>query len=417
MRKTAATKCLLALGGVVLGTQAPAQTLSERVTVLEEKIAEGKAQTEDALGIQFNALVSTTYNYSLNDPDLPDGIGMRIYNKDHNSFDLRDGVLSVSRLKEDETFGFALVMDFGRSAVQGNGTSYGFVDDSDNRVFDIREAYVTWNTPIKVPGGGNVSVQAGKFVTLLGWEVLLDPMNGGYNDNVSLSYLSGFSIPFTHTGVLLNVPMFDVLDVTIGVVNGLDNVKDNNSGKTLLAGLGIAPMDNLEFYIAGTYGSEAESQSTAIAFDSAGNPTAFGAGAGSKTGILTANMFFQATDELAFVLDGTYADVTNADLANGSRGDGNWYGGAAYAIVNLTDALQLTMRGEVFDDPDGLKTGLSNGATLWEVSPTLTYWINDHLMFRVEYRHDEANKPLFPARNGNTWSGQDVISTEFLLTI
>ncbi len=404
MRKMAATKCLLALGWVILGTQASAQTLSERVMVLEEKIAEGKAQSEDVLGLQFNALVSTTYNYSLNNPDSADDIGMRIYNGDHNSFDLRDGVLSVSRLKDDETFGFALVMDFGRSAVQGNGTSYGFGDDSDNRVFDIREAYLTWNTPIEVPGGGNISVQAGKFVTLLGWEILLDPMNGAYNDNVTLSYLSGFSIPFTHTGLLFNVPMFDILDITIGVVNGLDNVKDNNSAKTLLAGLGIAPMENLEFYIAGTYGAESDTQNDG------------GDGAGSKTGILTANMFFQATDNLAFVLDGTYADVSDTVLGNGRRG-ANWYGGGAYAIVNLCEGLQLTMRGEVFDDPDGIKTGLDNGATLWEVSPALTYWLNDHLMFRVEYRHDESSKPLFPARNGNTWSGQDVISTEFLLTI
>ena len=409
MRNKAVTRWLLVLGLVVYGAQAPAQTLSERVKSLEEKV---EAEADGGFfGLQLNALVSTTYNYSFNEPSNSDGIGMRIYNTDHNSFDLRAGVLSVSRMKEDESFGFALVMDFGRTSVQGNGTSYGFLDDDDNRVFDIREAYLTYNTPIELPGGGKVSLKAGKFVTLLGWEILLDPMGKAYNDNVTLSYLSGFSIPFTHTGALLNLPFHDLFDVTIGVVNGLDNVQDNNDGKTLLAGLGIAPADNLEFYIAGTYGAEDSPQAEG------------GAGAGSKTGILTANMFFQATDDLAFVLDGTYADVSGGLSPNGRDG-GNWYGGGAYAIYSITDQLQFTMRGEVFDDPDGIKSdpdpdrlnGNYNGATLWEVSPTLTYWFNDHIMFRVEYRHDEANQPIFPSNRGLR-RGQDVISTEILLTI
>lgn len=403
MRNKAATTWLLALGLAMIGSQAPAQTLNDRVTMLEEKIAERKDQAEDILGLQFNALVSTTYNYSINRPDSADDIGMRIYNTDHNSIDLRAGVLAVSRMKDDEDFGFVMVMDFGRTSVQGNGTDYGFLDDSDNRVFDIREAYLTYKTPLELPGG-RVSLQAGKFVTLLGWEILLDPLNKAYNDNITLSYLSGFSIPFTHTGITANLPFHDMVDLTIGVVNGLDNVKDNNQGKTLLAGLGISPLDNLEFYVAGTYGSEED-------------PIADGgAGAGSKTGILTANMFLQATDRLAFVLDGTWADVSSVTLDNGRRG-ANWYGGGAYALVGLTDQLQLTMRGEVFDDPDGIKTGLGNGATLWEVSPALSFWINKHLLWRVEYRHDEANKPLFPASGGKLWRGQDVISTELLLTI
>jgi len=403
----AAAAGVLAVGLAPIGVQDPvsAQTLSERVTMLEEKVDEGHAQAEDALGIQFNALVSTTYNYSINNPDGGRDIGMRIYNRDHNSIDLRDAVLAVSRMKEDETFGFALVMDFGRTAVQGNGTDYGFLNDNGDRVFDIREAYLTYKTPIPLPwSDGQVSIKGGKFVTLLGWEVLLDPIAGGYNDNVSMSLLSGFSIPFTHTGLLFNLPFSELFDLTIGVVNGLDNVKDNNDSKTLMAGLGSAPLDNLEFYVAGTYGAEDVSIADG------------GLGAGSKTGILTANMFLQATDMLAFVLDGTYASVSGVPIGGGRKG-ANWYGMGAYALVSVTDALQLTMRAEWFDDPDGIKTGLVNGATLWEITPTVTYWFNDHLMWRVEYRHDESSKPLFPADNGQTWRGQDVFSTEFLVTL
>ena len=376
-----------------------AQTLSERVGNLEKRLDREAKEAKGLFGLQFNALVSTTYNFSLNEPDSSD-IGMRVYNNDHNSFDLRDGVLAVSRNSDSDPFGFALVMDFGRTAVQGNGTDYGFSDFSDNRVFDIREAYLTLDTPLELPGGP-ISLQAGKFVTLLGWEVLLDPLNEGYNDNVSMSLLSGFSIPFTHTGLLAHLPISDIVEMSIGVVNGLDNVKDNNDGKTLLASLGIAPASNLDLTIAGTYGGEEDPIN------------AGGAGAGVKTGILTANLFFQATDQLAFVVDGTWADQSTNDR----RRRANWYGGGAYALVSLTDAVQLTLRGEVFDDPDGVKTGLSNGATLWELSPTLSVWFNDHVLWRLEYRHDESSKPLFPADNGRIWRGQDVLSTEILLTL
>ncbi len=388
---------------LLLGTgSTQAQTLSERVAALEEKVETEKAEAEGIFGLDFNALVSTTYNFSINEPGSDD-IGMRIYNNDHNSFDLRDGVISVSRQSESDPFGFALVMDFGRTAVQGNGTDYGFSDFSDNRVFDIREAYLTLDTPLELPGGP-VSLQAGKFVTLLGWEVLLDPMNEGYNDNVSLSLLSGFSIPFTHTGLLAHLPFSDMVELSIGVVNGLDNVKDNNDGKTLLAGLGIAPASNVEFFLAGTYGSEEDPID------------AGGAGAGVKTAILTANMFLQATDQLGFVLDATWADVDDLPLSNGRTG-ANWYGVGAYTLLSLTDAMQLTLRAELFDDPDGIKTGATNGATLWEVSPAFSYWFNDHVLWRIEYRHDEANKRIFPANDGQSWRGQDVISTEILLTL
>ncbi len=128
MRKMAATKCLLALGCWILGTQAQAQTLSERVQILESKMEERKAQAEDAIGLDFNALVSTTYNYSINNPGSGNDIGMRIYNKKQNQLDLRDDVLSVSRLREDEAFGFSIAMDFRKTAVQGNGTDYRFTD-------------------------------------------------------------------------------------------------------------------------------------------------------------------------------------------------------------------------------------------------------------------------------------------------
>ena len=52
--------------------------------------------------------------------------------------------------------------------------------------------------------GGRLQVDAGKFVTPLGYEVI----EGwdGYNDNASHSFLFGYAIPFTLEGTPRRLP-------------------------------------------------------------------------------------------------------------------------------------------------------------------------------------------------------------------
>jgi hypothetical protein len=379
---------------------AEAQTIQDRITVLEEKINLQHKQINDALGIDIHALVDTTYNYSINAPkgDIP----LRVYNFNQNSFDLRDVVLSFSRQREDEMFGFVTTIDFGRTAVLGNGTDWGFDNDS---VVDVREAYATVNLPLELPGG-KINAQVGKFVTLLGWEVLLDPRTQSYNNNITLSMLSGFSIPFTHTGGLVNFPIHDMVEATLGVVNGWDNVKDNNSGKSLLWGLGVNPMDKLSLYFAGTYGAEDDPLDDG------------GAGAGSKTAIVTGNAALNLHQYAQLVLDSTWASVN--DASGPGTSSALWYGFGGYWIADWTDRFQTAFRAEVFDDADGYKLGFDEaptGQTIWGTTLTLSYWlVKNHLLLRGEYRHDESNRKVFATRDTDLfWRGQDTLSTELIL--
>lgn len=381
-----------------------AQTLQDRIQVVEEKIELQQKQLADAIGIDIHALVDTTYNYSINAPD-DRNIPLRVYNNDHNSFDLRDLVLTFSRTKEDEMFGFVTTLDFGRTAVVGNGTNWGFDNDG---VVDVREAYATFKPGLELPGG-QPYLQVGKFVTLLGWEVLLDPRTQGYNNNVTMSLLSGFSIPFTHTGGLVALPLTEMVELKVGIVNGLDNVKDNNSGKTLLWGLGIAPLEVLKFYFAGTYGAESNP------LDDGGN------GEGSKTAIVTGNASLNLHPFAQFVLDTTWADVSKAFRNDPTQsGSANWYGVGGYWIADWTERFRTTLRAEVLDDPDGFKLGFAQaatGQTVWEVSVAAAYWlVKDHLMIRAEYRHDQSSEKIFTTGSPDIfWGGQDTLSTELLL--
>ena len=232
------------------------------------------------------------------------------------------------------------------------------------------------------------------------------------NPNISHSLAFTFAIPFTHTGLLAHVPIVDQAALDIGVVNGWDNVDDNNNSKTLLAGLGITPTDAISIYVSGTYGAES-------------NPLQDGGdGAGSERGVLSANASWKVIDALQLVIDSTWANQSSSTLPGESgRHQANWYGLAGYAIVTPMDKMQLALRGEWFDDPDGTQTGVKQ--TLWEVTPTFSYALADHLTFRTEYRHNQSNKDFFTSGSTSVdgtsvpkfWTGQDLVFTELVFAL
>ena len=60
--------------------------------------------------------------------------------------------------------------------------------------FDVHQAYLDFALPV----GSGLDIRVGKFVTLLGYELI----NPTQNALFSHSYLFGFAIPLTQTGVL-----------------------------------------------------------------------------------------------------------------------------------------------------------------------------------------------------------------------
>lgn len=353
--------------------------------------------------VEFHGLVSTVYQYSFNTPDSG-RIASRVISKKDNSFALNDAWLSVSRMKDDEDVGFAIDVDFGDTAKSapsdwdGDGS---LASSEETNSFELREAYLTYRLPLELAGGRPV-LKAGKFVTLLGYEVL--KTNDSFNPNISNSILFGFAIPFTHTGLLLTSPLGEMASFDLGVVNGWDNVDDNNRSKTLLAGFGLTPSDVLSLYVAGTYGAEQNGHN-------AGGP-----GAGAKRGVVTGNATFTGIERVTLVLDTVYGH--ESDLLPGSSGvlteGADWYGAGGYAIVEIDDRLSFALRAEVFDDPDGKRNFSGVPATQWEVTPTIAYRLNDHVVARAEYRHDEASKPIHE-KKARFQRGSDTLAGELLV--
>lgn len=354
--------------------------LEQRVNALEKKVDEQQKSIAATLGLDIHGMVATDYLYNFNNPDSREN-QFRVVDTDANSFTVNDGFLSIAHTRKEDNLGFVIDMDFGKTGVALGG--------SDSATARLREAYVTY----KVPFGPGINLKAGKFVTLLGYEVL--KTWDSFNPNITNSFLFGYAIPFTHTGLLADVPLGDMFTMDIGVVNGWDNSTDNNSGKTLLAGFGFNPCDALSFYLSGTYGPEQDNNGH------------------SKRGVGTLVTTYKATNALTFVLDADYGN--ESDLVPNSTGTGFssalWYGAAGYAIYNLTDKISLNLRAESMVDSDGTRTGVSQ--TAWEITPTVGYQITDGLLWRGEYRHDESNKQFF--MSGDHYArGQDTIETELI---
>ena len=80
----------------------------------------------------------------------------------------------------------------------------------------------------------------------MGYEVIQG--YDGWNDNFSRSSQFGYAIPFTHTGAKASYAG-EKASVMLTLVNGWDNVKDNNSGKSVGAQLLLTPAKTVSLYV------------------------------------------------------------------------------------------------------------------------------------------------------------------------
>lgn len=330
-------------------------------------------------GFQFGGLVYGSYNYNFNSPDSGSN-NMRIFDQNHNDFTMDLLQLEVSKETESGV-GFHAVLDYGETAglIQSDWGG----DLAHN--FEVQQAYMTYTFGI----GNGIEMKFGKFATLLGGEVIESP----YNPNVSRSFMFGYAIPFTHTGVLFSTALNDNISLTAGVVNGWDNVRDNNNGKTFLGSLGLE-FGDLAWTFNGVFGAED---------DDSGN---------SKTGVFDTVLTYSPMENVDLLANFDYG--TASEQVGGD--DANWTG--LSGIVTLGGGLldesladwSFALRGEWFSDPDGYRTGIEQD--LREVTGTFKWQMTENLQARLEFRHDWSNKDVFHDGNGYS-DDQDSMIVEF----
>jgi hypothetical protein len=126
----------------------------------------------------------------------------------------------------------------------------------------------------------------------------------------------------------------------------------------------------------------------------------------------TAN--YTGLSNFTFGFNFDYGSQAN-DVFLSSQGLGDksatWYGIAAYAAYDFWKNFRVALRQEWFNDVDGVRTGTVDGVTLFSTTATLQYNIWRGLYTRGEYRHDNANEPVFGCRAGTcVKKSQDTLS-------
>ena len=91
-----------------------------------------------------------------------------------------------------------------------------------------------------------------------------------------------------------------------------------------------------------------------------------------------------------------------------------WQGIAGYANYKFNDCWRISLRGEIFDDENGYRTGVRQN---WrEATLTVGYAPIKALEFRAETRHDFSNVNSFlSASGGSTRNYQQSYALEGVL--
>ncbi len=278
-------------------------------------------------------------------------------------------------------FGYGLVVTAGLDAQKNHSLGI-FRDEEDafpfrtTKKFDFQEMYLSATAPL----GSGLTVKGGKFVTLLGYEVIESPNNL----NFSRGYLFTFAIPFTHTGGLLSYTFTDWFSATAGVVLGWDNSKDNNDRPSATGQFAFTPVKDFTANLNWISGPEQNDNNTNTRYvlDFVFNYT------GIKNLTLGANVDYGHENKEASLVALDTRQNTSAI----------WWGWALYAAYDWTEKLRTALRQEFFKDADGARTGFGSKLDLWSTTATVQYKVWKGLVGRVEYRHDDADEKVFKFR-------------------
>ncbi len=274
--------------------------------------------------------------------------------------------------------GYHVAVGFGDAINSVNSTDAGGLG------FDqyLKEAYFSY----LAPAGKGLQIDFGKFVTPHGAEVIETKDNWNYSRGILFTW----AIPFYHFGLRAKYAFNDKASLTGFLVNGWNNVVDNNSGKTYGVSLGLNPSPKfgiIENYMAG------EEQ-----------PVNNGPVRQLSDTVVT----ITPTGKLAFMANLDYG----RDRVIGGPSV-FWTGIAGYVKYSPSEKYAFVGRYEYFDDHDGFMTGTAQNMS--EFTGTFQRTIAHNIITRFEYRHDYSNQPVF-FKGSNPDTNQDTLTAGLIFT-
>jgi hypothetical protein len=365
-----------------LGLHAQTDSQSIPASAIAASVPEDTLSSTPALTI--SGYVDAYYQYNVNRPSS--GLnGGRIFDLPHNSFSL--GLVQTVLTYSVKRLTVVADLTFGPNADLGN-----FGNENTARI--IKQAYISYDfTP-------RLTFTAGQFGTHIGYELIDAPLNTNY----SLSYLFGNG-PFYHTGAKVDYQLGKRAGLMLGVVNGWDALVDHNDKKSLVAQLSLMPAEGFDVYLNWIGGDEHSSLSN------------FGSTEGSYTSLFDLTTSFQLSPFFKAGINAAYGSFSSGDSepAEGDAWSANasWGGAALYLGWELNDMVGLNLRGEYFNDPQGVRYfGPVEVNAL-----TLTGDIKlaeGRLLLKPELRYDRAKEAFFEDSQGGLKRTQTSLGAAFI---
>ncbi len=397
------------------------------------------------LGLKLSGAVDTTYTQNFNNP-ATNLNQLRIFDTQANSFVPQVAQFMVERPavasgSAMDRVGFRARVNFGaQSRFSRARTNY--QPGTDNTELDVHELYGEYIAPI----GNGLKIQAGKINTLIGYETI----NSWENPSISRSWTFGLSQAFTTTGIRFTYPFASWATVTMGLINGWDNIEDNNRGKTFEWKADFTPHEVFGIAFYGSYGSEQSNGNAAFGNAATGacvNGT-LGCDPTAKRTVVGSIITIKPTPKDTLILEPYYGNEANASATSPSQ-NARWNALLAYYTHDFNDqqqphAFSLRVRGEIFEDAGGVRTcvggnnfngganvcagpaaaggfvpapplfnaatGIGQRQTLWGGTFTLQYKPAPSLITRAEFRYDKSDQNVFLRGAGEAINNQQTLS-------
>jgi Putative beta-barrel porin-2, OmpL-like. bbp2 len=295
-------------------------------------------------GVTVDGYLSFSYTYNTNDP-IPEKNQFRVFDFNDNNPQLDAAQVVVQRpVSETGQFGFRV------NAIAGAGVpevtaSYGLFrnnESGEGREYDLSEFYVSYIVPV----AKGIRLDAGKFATYLGYEVIGG--YDGYNEEFSRDFIFGYGLPFTQTGLRVSYAFSSRVSGVLSLTNGWDAVRNLNGGVTVGGQVAVvtSKSTNLTFSILHGPQKPHNDHDQSSLYDLVGT--------------------WKALPGLSLAIEGLYGDQDHA-ASDGS--DAIWRGLAGYAKYGFTKRFSIAFRGEVFTDPSGTRTGTAQTLEGFTVTP------------------------------------------------